>query len=216
MWPVAAGSRAQRLAVGATSPWPRAAGYSSHRAPDDVLPAAPWPGPGALRWAFPHLLVSGMGCCRFGNRAELGGSHRVLGSGVKPMEGCDELIDLVAFKGLIPLTMEAGAPLQRAEGVRRMLQPRGRSGAPARRDAHCGGQCVGRAERGLIYFADGSWGSIHAACRGCKCSYCSPSLGISRPDASSQHQGWKESFHPMQICWAPLARARHHELQRMP
>lgn len=163
MWPVAAGSRAQRLAVGAASPWPRAAGHSSRRAPDDVLPAAPWPGPGALRWAFSHLLVRGMGCCRVGNRAALRYSRRVLGSGVKPMEGCDALVDLTAFAGLIPSILAAGAPLQRAEGVRGTLQPRERSGAPACRGTLCGRAVHGESREGIDLFCRQQLGE-HPCC----------------------------------------------------
>lgn len=65
-------SRAAPAAAGTPSPWPRAAGAEGGSpegpvGPDDVLPAAPWPAPGALRWALPHLLVSGAGCTGHGN-----------------------------------------------------------------------------------------------------------------------------------------------------
>lgn len=66
---------------GTRSPWPRAAGAGSPEgalAPDDVLPAAPWPAPGALRWALPHLLVSGAGFCPTG--IGIGNGHLSLGA----------------------------------------------------------------------------------------------------------------------------------------
>lgn len=50
----------------------------------------------------------------------------------------------------------------------------------------------------------------------CSCFCCSPSVGISHPDASSQHKAWKESVHPIEICGAPPARAGlHHSWQRL-
>lgn len=82
----AAGSRAREpcraapAAAGTRSPWPRAAGSGRDcperpAGPDDVLPAAPWPAPGALRWALPHLLVSGAGCTGDGEENGDGNRH---------------------------------------------------------------------------------------------------------------------------------------------
>lgn len=143
-------------------------------APDDVLPPNPWPGPGALRWAFSHLLVSRAGCCHAGHGASLGVSDPVFGNSASPQRG-EALSGPCSFLwGLIQLVLVA--PLRRA----------GPHGGPTAAELPGEGQHTGDAgtSRGwgrgfILQAAAGEAPPASASSHGGSCSCHSPSAGLS-------------------------------------